>query len=267
LRELVSISSAVVIALTVALPVAHALADAWTLPMGETELSTTYTYVDAVDALDNDGERDLSADFYMHELSVLLELGATDYLTAYVQPHFRWIEAAGTEEEGLSHTDVGLRLRLFGQDDDVFSIQAEATFEGDIDSIQNVMLNQGDMEYEVRALYGGRFDLGGIPGFINLEGGYRWREGLPANEIYADFAFGWEPQRATEVLIESLNVWGDGQGDDPLLYPYFRQHKVQGSLLMHTSPSFTLQLGGFYTWDGQNVVAEDGGFVRGQLSF
>jgi hypothetical protein len=253
--------------LALMLPAGAALADPWTLAPGELRLNTTYTYTDAVDALDNDGERDLDGDFYMHELAVLAELGATEYITLFAAPHVRWIDAAGVEEQGLSHTDLGLRLRLFGGEGDVFSIQGHISLPGDIDSIENVRLIQGETEYEVRALYGARFDLHGIPAYFNAEGGYRWRNGGPADEWHGDFAFGWEPQRATEVRIESLNVWGEGQGDDALTYPYFRQHQVRGSLVMHVSPEFALQVGGFFTWDGQNVIAEDGGFVGAELSF
>lgn len=248
-------------------PAATAMADPWTLPAAELRLTTTYSYSDAVDALDHDGERDLDGDFYMHELAILIEYGATEYMTLIAQPHIRWVDEAGVTEEGHSHSDLGIRLRLGGGDTDIISVQATVTLPGDIDTFDNVVLNQGDIEYEVRGLYGARFDLHGIPAFLNLEGAYRWRDGGPADEWHADFAFGWQPRRDLDVIVESLNVWGEGQGDDPLIYPYFRQHQARGSFLMHLSPNFALQVGGYYTWDGQNVIAEDGGFVSGRYSF
>jgi hypothetical protein len=203
----------------------------------------------------------------MHELSILLEFGATDYLTLFVRPDIRWVDAGGVEEQGHSHTDLGLRMRVFDGGNDVFALQGMITLPGDIDSIGNVRLMQGESEYEARALYGANFDLRGIPGFIDLEGAYRWRDGGPANEIHADFTLGWQPQRATQVRIESLNVWGDGAGEDQITYPYFRQHKVRASLRMFTAPDAWVEVGGFYTWDGQNVLAEDGVFVSGGYTF
>ncbi len=234
---------------------AHAAA--WTLPTGDVQVITTYTYDGATEAFNDEGDRDLDADFYKQELSVLVEYGALDYLTVYIQPHFQMLDVNGIEESGHAFTDVGLRLRVLQQDQHVFSLQGQVSLPGDLDGTQDVTLSSGEIEAELRALYGTSFMLGTVPAFLDLQGGYRYREGSPPDEWHADATFGFQAHDAVEVLLQSFNVWAEGEGDD-LAYPYFRQHKVQGSLVFHTTEALSLQVGGFYTWAGQNVIAEEG---------
>ncbi len=236
----------------------QAFGAAWTLPTGDVQIITTYTYDEASDAFDEDGNRDLDADFYKHELSVLLEYGALDYVTLYIKPHFQILDVNGVEEGGHAFTDVGLRVRLLHQNQDVFSLQGQITLPGDINGTQDVTLASGEFEAEIRALFGTSFMLGTVPAFIDLQGGYRYREGNPPDEWHADATFGWQLGDTVEVMFQSFNTWAEGEGDDPIAYPYFRQHKVQGSLVFHASQELSLQLGGFYTWAGQNVIAEEG---------
>ncbi|MBN4046438.1 hypothetical protein JYU02_00380 [bacterium AH-315-P15] len=245
----------------------QALAAAWTLPAGDAQIIAGYTYDEASEAFNDEGDRDLDADFYKHELSVLMEYGALDYLTVYIQPHFQWLDVNDVEEAGHAFTDVGLRLRVLQQDQHVFSLQGQVSLPGDVNGTNEVTLSSSEIEAELRALFGTSFMLGTVPAFVDLQGGYRYREGNPPDEWHADATFGWQPDDGAEFLLQSFNTWSEGQGDDPLVFPYFRQHKVQASLVMHATQELSLQVGGFYTWAGQNVIAEEGLIVGAWYRF
>ncbi len=249
-------SASVVALLGLSLPLSNAMGAAWTLPTGDVQVITTYTYSEATEAFDDESERDLDADFYKNELSVLVEYGALDYLTAYIKPHFQMVDVNGVEESGHAFTDVGLRMRLLHDDANVFSVQAQISLPGDIDGTNDVTLSSGEMDAEIRALYGRSFTIGSVPAFIDIQGAYRYRDGGPPDEFHADATFGWQPADGVEVLLQSFNTWSDGEGE--LIYPEYRQYKIQGSLVFHATQDLSLQIGGFYTWDGQNVIAEEG---------
>jgi len=236
----------------------QAFGAAWTQPTGNVQIITQYTYSEATEAFDDEGERTQDADFYKNELSVLIEYGALDYLTAYIKPHFQIVDINGMEEGGHAFTDLGLRLRLVNEDTHVFSVQGQVTLPGDIDGTQDVTLASNEFEAEIRALLGHSFTMNSIPAFWDLQGAYRYREGFQPNEYHLDATFGWQPTEGVEVLLQSFNTWAEGAGEDPMTYPYFRQHKIQGSLVFNATEAMSLQLGGFYTWAGQNVIAEEG---------
>jgi len=237
---------------------ASVLGAAWTLPTGDVQAIVGYTYSEATEAFDDEGDRNQNADFFKNELSLLLEYGALDYLTLYAKTHLQDVDINGVQETGHAFSDVGLRVRMLNADDHVFSIQAQVSLPGDITGNNTQILGSGEMEAEVRALFGHSWSMSGIPAFFDLQGGYRYREGMAADQYLFDATFGWQPDHGVEVLLQSFNVWAVDDGEDPLMYPEFRQHKIQGSLVFHATEDLSLQVGGFYTWAGQNVVAEEG---------
>ncbi len=257
------ISSIAVFALLAA---GTASAGPWTLGAGEAQVGATYTYTEATDAFDEESERDLAADYYVQQLEVLAQFGALDYLTVYMRPTFQWVDVGGVEEAGHSHTDLGLRLRLHNANDNIFSVQAELTLPGDIDGPSNVRLNSGEIEAELRAAFGRQFNFGSLPAYFTVEGGFRYREGPMPDEWIGDVTLGWAPDDNVEFELRSANVWAEGNGDLPQ-FDYYRQHQIQAALIFHAMQDLSLEIGGFYTWGGQNVVAEQGIFAGGGYRF
>ncbi len=243
-----------------------AQASAWTLGAGELRGSMAYSYADMDDTWDGDGSRvSGTIDRTVQDLSVLMEYGATDFVTLYAEPHMQRVEDGNLTETGFAYADLGLRVRVLNRGNHVVSLQGEITVPGDIDSVPSVLLNQGETEAELRALYGYSFNVASMPAYIDLQGGYRWRNGGPANEMHLDATLGWQPDPDFQVLLQSLNVWSDGEGDAG--WDYYRQNKVQGSLVFHATENVSLQAGGFWTWEGQNVEAEEGFFATAWYTF
>ncbi len=241
-------------------------ASAWTLERGELRGSLAYSYADMDDMWDGDGSRvSGTIDRVIQDLAILMEYGAADFVTLYASAHMQRVEDFALTETGLGYADLGLRVRVFNRGGHVLSLQGEITLPGDIDSVPSVLLNQGEVEAELRALYGYSFDVAGMPAYVDVQGGYRWRNGGPANELHLDATLGWQPDPDFEALLQSINTWADGEGDAG--YDYFRQNKVQGSLVFHATENVSIQAGGFWTWEGQNVEAEEGFFATAWYSF
>ncbi len=184
------------------------LAGAWTQPKGKFYSRISYDYYEA-DKYFHDGgasrsyspgdgkKRDIE---YEEDLySLYLEYGVTDKLSLIASLNYKeaeWCYKAGgtpfvavdkvARTSGLGDQELGLRYRIFNTEKGVFSIQAMyKTPEGyDEDDTGPLDIQRGDSQedYELRLMYGQSL-YPAIPGYFNVELGYRWRTQEPADEF------------------------------------------------------------------------------------
>lgn len=187
-----------------------------------------------------------------------MEYGLTDALTVFVAPE--WVTASSKveNERALQAHDFsvegGARL-LLSKRVGMLSLQVSEKTAGAFDMSVSSGLRSGS-RFELRLLYGRNFELLHRNGFLDIEVAERWISRPHPNEMAMDATVGlWYRPRAL-FLLQSFNTIAGGAGHPPFVY--YRQHKVQLSLVRKITPRWSLQIGGFVSPTGQNIVSEQG---------
>jgi protein XagA len=116
----------------------------------------------------------------------------------------------------------------------------------------------GAFSEDLRLLVGHSFEIGGAPGFVDLQGGYRWQgEGAP-KEWHADFTVGLRPQPRLLVMLQSFATAANHATAVCNRYSWI---KLQESLVYDFSRSWALQAGFFETVAGMNAGRELGPMI------
>ncbi|WP_457806251.1 hypothetical protein, partial [Stenotrophomonas maltophilia] len=123
------------------------------------------------------------------------------------------IEESSDDTSGFGYTELGARYRIASNTNWVFSAQATARIPGARRRDVLAQVGSTDAEYDVRGLVGRNFTVGGLNGFAELQGGYRFRDGNPPNEIRADATVGLRPAKRLLVYAQVFNVFSDGNGE------------------------------------------------------
>lgn len=252
--------SAMAVALVAATLVHATAADAsaWTLPKGQGQLLVTGVYSHSDRGFDANGRTIDIPDYDKQELYLLGEYGVTDDLTLIAAPSFRHVGIQGANDDttGLGYTELGARYHVTGGTNWVGSIQATARIPGARRRDSLAQVGSTDAEYDVRALGGASFSIGRMPGFVDLEGGYRVRAGDPPNEFRADATLGIRP--AKRVLLYTLlsNSWSDGAGKG--VFQAYRYHNAFVNAAYDLNDHWSLQVGGLATVGGENALRERG---------
>ncbi len=164
-------------------------AGAWTAEKGSSYHRIAANYYAADQTFDEDGnsqsmERngqytDINASYYM-------EYGLIDPLTVILSLYYKNIEREDdyrtNETSGMGDVDLGLRYRLHTSSIGVFSVQGLVKVPEFYDEDDVLPLGNGQYDYECRLLYG-RSLWPHIPGYVNLEAGYRFRAEAPSDEF------------------------------------------------------------------------------------
>lgn len=237
---------------------APAWASAWTQPQGQGQIIVTGVYSNSTRGYDSDGNTIDIGDYEKVEAYVLAEYGLTDELTLIVNPSFRHvgIEGPGGNTTGLGYTEIGARYRIAEGNGWVVSLQGTARIPGTKRRDSLAQVGNTDAEYDLRALVGHGFRLGGMDAFMDIQGSYRLRDGDPPNEYRADITFGIRPAERVQLIAQSFNTISDGAGEG--VFPSYRYHNAQLSVVYDLDERLSLQLGGIATLGGENALRERG---------
>lgn len=171
-------------------------AGAWTQKQGHLydRLAVNYYFADR--NFDSDGDRvDFANDgeFTDYNLSNYLEYGLTDTLTVLNSVAYKRIQSDDDLREettwGIGDIDLGLRYKLLENKAGIFSVQGLAKIPEAYDEDDRLPLGNGQYDLEAKLLYG-RSLWPVIPGYTNVELGYRWRDQAPSDEIRYLVEFG-----------------------------------------------------------------------------
>ncbi len=164
-------------------------AGAWTQERGKSYHRFAVNYYLTDQEFDNGGDsRDMArnGEFRDFNLNYYMEYGIFDQLTVLGSVYYKDIRKDDDymtyDTNGIGDMDLGLRYRLYSGDAGIFSIQGLAKTPECYDGNDALPLGNGQSDYELRLLYG-RSLWPFIPGYMNLEAGYRWRVGAPADEF------------------------------------------------------------------------------------
>jgi hypothetical protein len=260
----------VVASLAMLLAGAPAHAGAWPMEQGRIQAISSL-YIDTAErGFDGDGDASLDADFEKIESSTFVEWGATQRLTLFAQPvvqHVTLRAPSGNIEEatGFASSQVGARWLLGRPLGGVVSLQGAIVAPGVTENVDNARLGEGGVASELRLLMGRGWGGAERGVFVDGQVGYRWRYDDFPDEARLDATFGIRASREWMLLAQSFSAWRD----DELLIglPESRIHKAQLSVVRRLSETWSVQVGGYGTYAGRNVVEERAAFASLWMRF
>lgn len=235
-------------------------AGAWPQPKGEGQVIVTGIYSDSEKGYDAQGKTVDIDDYTKAEVYALMEYGVTDDLTVMLTPSLSHVKVQnGDDSTGLGYTELGARYRLAQGSGGVFSLQGSLRLPGKKRRDNIAQIGATDSEIDLRALAGTSFKFAGKDGFLDVQGGYRIRNGGPANEFRLDATVGVRPSDKLLLMAQSFNVVSDGRGTG--VFGKARYSNVYLSGVYDVTPQWSLQLGAMGTLGGRNALRERGVLV------
>jgi hypothetical protein len=174
-----------------------AFAGAWTAKQGAFYDKVAFNYYYSHQTFDSDGNRNGTPNngkFTDYNFSNYFEYGLLDNLTAINSISYKWLEndetTVRTKGYGVGDVDLGLRYKLVDSEKiGIVSTQLLVKIPGGYNTSDPLPLGNGQYDTELRILYGrSLYPL--IPGYGNVEIGYRWRAEAPSDEIRYLIEFG-----------------------------------------------------------------------------
>ncbi|MFG1346022.1 hypothetical protein V5F59_14100 [Xanthobacter autotrophicus DSM 431] len=195
------------------------------------------------------------------EVTLVLEYGATDWLTLIAAPQFLAVDLGDpypSSYAGPGYSDVGARVRLFSNETYVVSAQAVGRFPGTGNSASAAAVGYEDAEVDLRLLAGASFTLFGKASYLDVEVAQRLRFGPPPDEFRFDATLGVRVAERWQMLLQSFNVISQGAGEGPFFGDSYEYYKVQMGAAYDWSAALTLQLAVVGTWFARNAPQENG---------
>lgn len=164
-------------------------AGAWTAKQGAYYDKAAANYYVSKDTFTSSASRidtPNNGKFTDYNLSNYVEYGLRDDLTLINSLTYKWLEnednSTLTKGHGIGDIDLGLRYKLLDSEKiGIVSSQLLVKIPGFYHKSDALPLGNGQYDAELRILYG-RSLWPLLPGYANLEIGYRWRADDPADE-------------------------------------------------------------------------------------
>jgi len=242
------------------------LAGAWTLGQGKIYDRLAFNYYYAKKEFDNSGDhRDFAnnGDFRDFNLNNYLEYGLTDSLTITNSLYYKYIrkddDTVKMETYSLGDIDLGVKFKLYEGSLGVAAAQTMVKIPEAYDKDDPLPMGNGQYDFEARLLYG-RSLYPFIPGYCNLEVGYRWRFKDPSDEIryLAEFGMNLTKDLYGRIKLDGIYSMDNGKHMDtsgnPTTTNNFDIGKLDMVLGYKMSKQWGLELGFTPAIYGQNTA-------------
>ncbi|BCS53245.1 hypothetical protein [Geobacter sp. SVR] len=245
-----------------------AFAGAWTAPKGGFYEKASFNYYYAHENFSSTGHREGTPNngkFTDYDISNYFEIGLTDDLTAINSLTYKWLENEDnnlrSKGYGLGDVDLGLRYKLLDHDKiGIVSTQLLVKVPGTYDKNDPLPLGNGQFDTELRLLYGrSLYPL--IPGYGNVEIGYRWRAQDPSDELRYLIEFGVDITKNIygRVKLDGTYSMDNGKKQDsngnPTATNNFDLGKLDVAFGYKITPKFGVEIGYRPDIYGQNTAA------------
>jgi protein XagA len=242
-------------------------AGAWTLQKGKIydRLAVNYYFADR--EFDDEGHRNDLADngkFRDYNINNYIEFGLTDKITLINSLYFKKIEKEDDVKEtktyGIGDIDLGVKYKLTEGTWGIFSTQALVKIPEAYDEDDDLPLGNGQYDLELRVLYG-RSLYPAVPGYCNVELGYRWRLDDPSDEIRYLIEFGIDITKSLygRVKLDGTYSMDNGEHFDetgnPTTTNSFDIGKLDMTLGYKINKSWGIEAGYMPAIYGQNIAA------------
>jgi protein XagA len=245
-----------------------AVAGAWTLDPGRGQLIFQGSGSFASERFSHAGRALKSDRFSKSSLTQTLEYGLRDGTTGLFGLGLQGMQTAhpdGPQSRGTGHVQIGFRHRLYQGRGLVMSAQIQG-FGGYERSIPKQSTVDPRLSADGRLLVGYGFEIGGVRAFGELQAGYRWHGGPSPDEFRLDATLGLRPNDRWLLLIQSFNT--HAVAHDRRFHKGRTQHsKLQVSAVYDLTKRWSLQIGGFTTLRGREIVKENGVLTAIWLKF
>lgn len=253
LNQILPIGLAMMAVLAVSQP---CFAGAWTQEKGASyhQFTLNLYYADRYfddagheqDMADNGEFRDINVSYYG-------EYGLMDRLTVFGAAAYKELtyedDTVESDSYGVSDIDLGLRFKLMDSNLGIVSVQTLVKVPEAYDEDDEVPLGNGQYDFECRLQYGKSL-YPVIPGYMNLEAGYRWRRDLPADEFryLAEFGMNATQRIYGRVKLDGILSMGnsgdaDAPGTNPSVTPEFDLGKLDLALGYKVTETCLVELG------------------------
>ena len=248
--------------------VSASFAGAWTAKQNGFYDKLAFNYFYAGDTFTDSGKRvstQNNGKFTDYNISNYFEYGLTDNLTLVNSLAYKWLEnednSTISKGRGIGDVDLGLRYKLLESDRaGIVSTQLLVKIPGPYNQSDPLPLGNGQYDTELKLLYG-RTLYPLIPGYGNVELGYRWRAEDPSDEIRYLLEFGLDITRdfyTRAKLDGTLSVDNgrklDGSGN-PTATNNFDLGKLDLTVGYKASPRWGVELSYVPAVYGQNTAA------------
>ena len=144
---------------------------------------------------------------------------------------------------GLDYSDIGLRRRLWSTGQWVFSGEATVFAPGAHDAAAPAQAGNTGGAGEGRLLAGANFEVGGWPGFLDAEIGYRLRTAGPPDEWHGDLMVGLKPAPGVMLMLQDFTTVSTASANQH--FPAWRSSVVEASLVVPLADRWSVQVGLF----------------------
>lgn len=241
-------------------------AGAWNQAEGRWLLISSGVYNEAALAYDEDSQPVIPVSFQKIEHAVYAEYGLSKRLTLVGKgaiQDVRYTSSAGPQNfTGFSTSKIGVRIGLKKRGAWAMSVQPSVVIPAGGEGIPDGDLGIGGYGIEMRALAGRSVNFGKFSGFIDGQIAYEKRGGGAPQQVSADVTVGINPSPRIQILGQGfLNRTNNAvvEARDPVLEN--RSLKLQLSAVYRFNDRTSLQVGGFRSAAGKNIVREQGGLV------
>ncbi len=236
---------------------AGAFAGAWTLPPGEGQIIATvlgWTGAGQPYGSGAGAPRESRADAAAYG-----EYGIFDRLTLFgqISTERYALTAPGADAYlGLDYTQLGLRGKLWSNDDWVVSVEASGFLPGAREGSRTAQAGNTGGAAEARALVGRNFALFGTPAFLDAELGYRFRAAGPPDEWHGDVTIGlkWAPEWMG--MLQAFNVVSVKATHAE--FPAWSSRVAELSFVHRLDEHWSIQVGAFTSFAPVKTNSESG---------
>ena len=239
-----------------------AFAGAWTLEPKTRQVISTFIIDRADSVFGPDIETGESPNFNKFESGLFIEQGVTKRITLIGQTAFQTVSFNNGVEQvnfnGFSNSSIGLRYGLFRTDKEAISIETHGIISGGGEDVPDGDLGRGGAAIELRGLYGRNIKWGKLTGFAELQVAGRSRLNSDPVEWRVDATTGLHVSKKLLVLAQGFYMQNSATLRDPE-DPVFATRSLKGQLsaVYWLKPKYGIQIGGFTSLLGRNVVDEE----------
>jgi hypothetical protein len=220
-----------------------AVAGAWTLPQG-TGLLIETLFGWAGEGAPWGGNHGVKQNRV--EAQTYVEYGVTNELTIFGQTALERYALSRPERNvysGFDYSDIGLRTKLWATGEWVFSGEATLFLPGAYNSAAPAQAGDTGGAGDARLLAGTNFTVGWVPGFVDVELGYRLRTAGPPDEWHADATLGLKPAPRVLLMLQAFTTVSAASTNRS--FPAWRTSVVELSLVLPLDDRWSVQLGVF----------------------
>jgi hypothetical protein len=242
--------------------VAPAGAGAWNPDAGHGEIIVTTLFDQANASFDQVGRFTPTPLYRSLQAQVFVDYGVTDWLAALLKPSLQSSTLGPPDNQrftGLGDSEIGAQARVWRDDSAALAVQASVRAPAMGGATNGWLAGTRQPEYDFRLLLGKNLVVGALPGFIEIQAGYRLCAGPAPNQERFDLTFGLYATPRLLLLAQSFNIVSAASNNPE--YPQWAQSKLQFSLVYSLGEDWRAQAGAYTTLAGQNAYRENGVLV------